>query len=703
MVGRRLWQIPGGIHPEEHKSRSNTTEIQQGLIPSRLVLPLQQHLGAAAEPIVTVGTHVLKGQLIAQPKGYVSCPVHAPTSGTITAIDEQPVHHPSGIEGTCITLEPDQKDEWIEHHGQPTFWELERSDLLSLIQESGIAGLGGAGFPTRVKLNPSSETPIQTLLINGVECEPYITADDRLMRERADAIVLGSYIMAYLVQPEEIIFATEDNKPEAAEALSDAIDRIKAHPLTHHDRLSTLSVSIAVVPTKYPSGGEKQIIQIITGKEVRSGAIPADVGVVCQNVGTAYAVERAVCHGEPLISRITTFTGEGLYKPGNYEVLLGTPIEEMYDQVAVREHRIKRLIMGGPMMGFTLKSARVPIVKTTNCIIAATADEFPEPPPELPCIRCGACADACPVQLLPQQLYWYSKTHNFEQAQHHNLFDCIECGACAYVCPSNIPLVQYYRFAKGEIKAIELENHKADHSRERFEARQARLEKEQQEKEAKRKERARKAAEAQKAKAAKKAAQEAEKEAEKAADKESNTAAAAGTATSDGTNRSSTTEKNLSEKSLEQLETAFNKAQKKWKDARKALTEQEKKGSDHIEAYRNKVDKLKAKMDAAKEALNQHGSAATQTAEATDITALIIAAAQARTDVTKAEKALRQFNDQKKSESDASSDPLSDPSSAPSKEALEAQLAQAQEQAATLHQQLTAAKEAAKATDETDN
>ena len=256
-------------------------------------------------------------------------------------------------------------------------------------------------------------------------------------------------------------------------------------------------IEIAVVPTKYPSGGEKQLIQILTGQEVPSGGIPADIGVMCQNIGTAVAVGHAVFEGKPLISRVVTVTGEAVREPGNFEVLIGTPIHHLLETAGMSQERLDRLILGGPMMGYTLTTDSVPVVKTTNCVIAATAAELPAPPPEQPCIRCGQCAEACPMELLPQQLFWYSKAGEFEKAEHLNLFDCIECGACSYVCPSSIPLVQYYRFAKGEIRTQRAEQLKADRARERFEARQARLEREQQEKELRRKERAKAAAEAQ--------------------------------------------------------------------------------------------------------------------------------------------------------------------------------------------------------------
>ncbi len=430
------------------------------------------HLGAPARPIVAVGDRVLKGQMLAEPAGAVSAALHAPTSGTVVALGPRPIQHPSGMDALCIVLEPDGEDRWAERRPVADHTRLGPGKLIALLRDAGVAGLGGAGFPTSVKVNLGDHQRVEQLIINAVECEPYITADDRLMRERADEIVLGIQILQYLLNPHDTLIGVEDNKPEAIAALRAAC--------------AGSDMEIRVVPTKYPSGGEKQLIQLLTGKEVPSGSIPAQCGVVCQNVGTAWAVKRAVHDGEPLLSRITTVTGDAVARPGNYEVWLGTPVADLLHHAGVDKERLGRLVMGGPMMGFTLHDPSVPVVKTSNCVIAASAEELPEPPPEQACIRCGACAEVCPANLLPQQLYWYAKTDDFERAQHHNLMDCIECGACAYVCPSHIPLVQYYRYAKGEIRTQTAEQIKADRARERFEARQARLEREQAEKEARR-------------------------------------------------------------------------------------------------------------------------------------------------------------------------------------------------------------------------
>ncbi|HEY9032463.1 MAG TPA: electron transport complex subunit RsxC [Pseudomonadales bacterium] len=480
---RKTWAIHGGIHPPENKQQSLQQAISPAPMPEQLVLPLSQHIGAPAEAIVAVGDTVLKGQMIAKAAGFVSVPVHAPTSGTIVAIEDRPIPHPSGMTGCCIVLQPDNEDRWIEHQGVADYRQLDKAALVDIIRNAGIAGMGGAGFPAAVKLNTRPGQVIETLIINGTECEPYITADDILMRERATDIIEGVKILRHIIQPtRETLIGVEDNKPEAIAALRKVAEGS--------------GIEVVVFPTKYPSGGEKQLIQILTGKQVPSGGLPADIGIVCQNIGSTAAIYRAVVHGEPLISRITTVTGDAIATPRNYEVLLGTPIRHLLAAAGYQSALNRRLIMGGPMMGFTLLDDAIPVVKTTNCVLAPSADELPAPPPAQACIRCGMCAEACPVSLLPQQMYWFARSKNHEALENHNLFDCIECGACSYVCPSNIPLVQYYRASKADIRRAQAEQKKADYSRQRFEARQARLEKIEAEKEARRLERQQKAAEA---------------------------------------------------------------------------------------------------------------------------------------------------------------------------------------------------------------
>lgn len=484
---QQVWDIPGGIHPAEHKELSNQLPIQPAPLPARLILPLSQHLGAPAEPSVSVGERVLKGQLLAAANGLVSVPVHAPTSGTISAIGPQPFPHVSGLPAPAIVLDSDGLEQWTTLQPCPDYRHLEATELLEKIRQAGISGLGGAGFPTAVKLTARAQQKIHTLIINGTECEPYITADDLLMREKADALISGIDILVQLIQPDAVLIGIEDNKPEAIAAVRAA--------------LSERSYSLKVFPTKYPSGGEKQLIQILTGHEVPSGGLPADIGMLCQNVGTCVAIHDAVVLGRPLISRITTLTGTALARPMNVEALLGTPVSELLEFAGLDRKHLSRLLMGGPMMGFTLPSLDVPLIKTSNCLLAASRDELPAPAQALPCIRCGDCTEACPASLLPQQLHFFALGQQHEQLKAHHLFDCIECGACAYVCPSSIPLVQYYRAAKSEIRELEHKQLKAEQSRQRFEQRQERLRREEERKEAERQARAEKAARAKAAQA----------------------------------------------------------------------------------------------------------------------------------------------------------------------------------------------------------
>ena len=480
-INARVWPLTGGVHPEENKHQSTGTPIAPAPLPERLILPLSQHAGAPADPVVQVGDKVLKGQMIAKAVGFVSVPVHAPTSGSIVAIESHAIPHSSGMHDTCIILDSDGKDEWCGLSPVEDYRKVEPAQLVEIIRNAGIAGMGGAGFPTSVKLAPHS--PVHTLILNGTECEPYITSDDMLMRERAERIVEGAEILIHLLKTERCLIGIEDNKPEAVAAMKQVVRQ-----------RNQKAMKVVVFPTRYPSGGEKQLIQILTGQEVPSGKLPADLGIVVQNVGTAAAVSEAIYYGKPLISRITTLTGKALAEPQNLEVLLGTPVRDLLEVARLDGSRLSTLIMGGAMMGFALDDASIPVVKTSNCLIAGTAQEFPPAPPAQECIRCGMCAEACPTSLLPQQLYWHAKAENHDQLKHHNLFDCIECGACSFVCPSRIPLVQYYRASKGEIRHQEARHAKAERSRIRYENRQNRLEREKAEKKARRKANAERAA-----------------------------------------------------------------------------------------------------------------------------------------------------------------------------------------------------------------
>ena len=461
-----VWAFPGGIHPPQQKSLSNSASITRLPLPDKLIVALKQHIGANGKLLVEKGQHVSKGQPLTAPAANWSVPVHAPSSGVVTDIAPMPSAHPSALPELSVIIEPDGKDEWVALNKNKNPAELSHDELINIIHQAGISGMGGAGFPTYVKAD--TKQPIEFLIVNAVECEPYITADDVLMREHAKEVIQGIEIMQQLLNPTLCIVGIEDNKPEAIAAMKQAAE--------HNSK-----IIIQTVPTIYPSGGEKQLIKLLTNREVPSIGIPADIGILVHNTGTLFAVQQAVYEGKPLIERIVTVTGNTIHKPGNVWALLGTEIKHLLDCQGFSPVPQQSVVMGGPMMGFTLPTVRIGIVKTTNCILAPDHKELAEPGPEKACIRCSACADACPASLLPQQLQWFAKSKEYDKLQEHNLFDCIECGACAYVCPSEIPLVQYYRIAKVEIKEQQADKIKADRAKERFDARKERLDREQEE------------------------------------------------------------------------------------------------------------------------------------------------------------------------------------------------------------------------------
>ncbi|WP_369434193.1 electron transport complex subunit RsxC [Psychromonas sp. MME1] len=354
--------------------------------------------------------------------------------------------------------------------------------LIEKIYQAGIVGLGGAGFPTHLKL--FHKEGIKLLIINAVECEPYITADDRLMQEHSDEIIKGIQILQHILKPTLTVIAIEDNKPQATLALNEAVQKVAVEQESN--------IIIRTIATRYPSGSEKQLIEIITGQQTPHDKHPTDLGIVMQNVGTVFAIKEAIIDGKPLISRIVTLTGDAFSQKGNLSVRIGTPIQYLLDRNKFDEKQAEQLIIGGPMMGFSISHSNIPVSKICNCILAATTKELPAPPPERACIRCGECAQVCPVQLLPQQLFWYAKSKDHGNLAEYNLSACIECGACAFVCPSNIPLVEYYRVAKAEIKTAKEEAQKSEKARLRFEKRAARLEQEKRDRQAKHKEAAQK-------------------------------------------------------------------------------------------------------------------------------------------------------------------------------------------------------------------
>ncbi|MFG0730777.1 electron transport complex subunit RsxC [Photobacterium damselae] len=466
----KLWDFHGGIHPAENKAQSSQAPIAFAGIPHEIVLPLKQHIGTRGDIIVNVGDYVYKGQPLTQGDIAMCVPIHASTSGTITAIEERTTAHPSGLSDLCIVIKPDGKDTWFDLHPVADY-ELENSeDLINIIRLNGIAGLGGAGFPTARKLQ-GGLGQVDILIINAAECEPYITADDRLMQDYAEEVIEGVRILRHIVKPQLTIIGIEDNKPDAIKALEQHV---------HDDD----NILIRVVPTKYPSGSSKQLVKILTGREVPSGSRSTSVGVIMQNIGTAFAIKRAIVNGEPLIERVVTLTGDAFSQRGNYFTRLGTPVSYLLDTYGYKaDKKYPRVIIGGSLMGFTLPHPEVPITKITNCILTPSRKELPLHTHEMACIRCSSCSDVCPSSLLPQQLQWYAKDKDYDKCEEYNLSDCIECGACAYVCPSEIPLVQYYRQAKAEIWARKQDEINAERARQRFEAKQARMERDKAERE----------------------------------------------------------------------------------------------------------------------------------------------------------------------------------------------------------------------------
>lgn len=473
--GRKVWILPGGLELPGHKQMSTQEPVRAARIPRQLVIPMQQHIGETCEPLVRPGDRVLTGQKIADTLQRLSAPIHASSSGVVTEVGSFPVPHASGMSAPCVVIETDGRDEWVDRPGCACdFRDMNRAEVLRRIREAGLVGMGGAGFSSSVKLTPESGQGIHTLIINGAECEPYISCDDMLMREQAPRIMDGIGLLMELLEAERCLVGIEDNKPEAIEAMCRAA---RNAGLEH--------VEVVGIPTIYPSGGEKQLIYILTGLEVPSGDRPSQLGMICHNVGTVHAIARAVMECTPLIERYITVTGEGVAHPCNLKVRVGTLISELIQEAGGYSGRQSRLIVGGPMMGYALPNDEFPVIKSTNCVLVPGQGEAGAVHRVAPCIRCGRCAEVCPMLLLPQQMYWHVRARNFEKARDYNLFDCIECGCCSHVCPSHIPLVQYYRHGKSELRNADADQARAQLARRRTEQRDARLARLEAEKQAK--------------------------------------------------------------------------------------------------------------------------------------------------------------------------------------------------------------------------
>ena len=459
----KLFKIRGGIHPDDRKSLNSELPIEELPMPDLLHIPLQQHIGAPAEPLVRRGEIVAKGQLLARCQGAVSAPVHAPTSGRIMGVGGYPAHHASGLSVRTITLKPDSEERWTEDldpAAEPFL--LSPEEIATRVAKAGIVGMGGATFPSAVKLNLRNRYELHTLVINGAECEPYLTCDDRLMREQPEDIIAGILLIARALGVQKILIAIENNKPQAQAAMRKASN---SHP----------HVEVVGMPTRYPMGSEKHMVQALTGKETPARGLTADIGVVVHNVATALAVYEAIFHGRPLISRVMTVSGSAIAKPRNLRVPLGTTLQNLVDYCGGYTEEPTRLISGGPMMGQPLPSTRVPAVKGSNGLLALTEKEV-QASPEMPCIRCATCVSVCPCGLVPLEMAAHIRAGSLDTSVTLGLLDCVGCGSCSYVCPSHIPLVHYFKFAKGELASRQRAQHKQGETKRLAEARTVRME-----------------------------------------------------------------------------------------------------------------------------------------------------------------------------------------------------------------------------------
>jgi len=461
-AGQRTHHFHGGLRLKHNKRISCQTPVTRPTLPEVLVVPLLQHAGVAVEPLVKAGECVLKGQQIGRSK---SCPaVHAPTSGIVEAVEDRLITHASGRTGPCVVIRTDGQEQWAELGPISNVAETSPDSLITHLQECGLAGLGGAVFPTHIKALDSRRRHIHTLILNGAECEPYISCDEMLMREQADKIILGACVLRHVLAAEQVVIAIEDQMGAVLEALKYAAECADCEDIT-----------IAKITSIYPEGGERQLVQVLTGLEVPSGGRPTDIGLVCQNVATAAAVAEAVTEGKPLIERYVTVTGNGISQPRNLLALIGTPFSHLIEACGGYSEDVARLVVGGPMMGYAVTNDATPVVKAVNCILALTKADITPAQAEMPCIRCGECSRACPALLLPQQLHAKIKNGLWQEAEEYGLDACIECGCCDIVCPSHIPLTDWFRHGKGELHQLAIKTQATRLARERFEAREVRL------------------------------------------------------------------------------------------------------------------------------------------------------------------------------------------------------------------------------------
>ncbi|BGI50909.1 MAG: electron transport complex subunit RsxC [Arsenophonus endosymbiont of Ceratovacuna japonica] len=458
---KNIWPFTKGINLSKIQTKSNIIPILTIPLPNELIIPIKQHVGDVGNIIVKIGDYILKGQALT--KGYNNkIPVHATTSGTITNIILHTITYNSNLKIICIKIQPDNKDKWCKRKPLSNYLQYSIDELLSHIEQSGIVGLSGSGIPTAKKLRNCHKL-INTLIINATECEPYITADSSLIQEHTNEIIEGIFILIHILKPKEVFIGIEDNKQDAIIALKKSLLYKK------------ITIKLKVIPSKYPSGEEKQLIKILTGKEIPTNIESYSIGILMQNISTVFAIKRAIINGEPLIERIITLTGKAIKKPGNYWIRLGTPINFILNQVDIIPQEKQIVIIGGPLMGFITSDLTMPIIKINQCIFIPKFTKINTHIINEVCIRCNFCTQVCPINLLPQQLYWFIKGQKHEKLKEYNLFDCIECGACSYVCPSNIPLVHYYKQEKEKIKNIEKQKQKILDAKKRFKNKKNRI------------------------------------------------------------------------------------------------------------------------------------------------------------------------------------------------------------------------------------
>lgn len=427
----------GGIHPPERKTLSEHTAITDAKPPARAIIPLSQHIGAPCQAVVEIGQEVKKGQLVGNPGGFVSAPVHASVSGKVIAMGDFPMAN--GRMVTSIVIENNGKEEWTALKDSPDYISLSPDELKEKIKEAGIVGMGGATFPSHVKLSPPKEKPIDAVIINGAECEPYLTADHRMMLESPSEVVEGLKIVMKVLGVEKGYIGIESNKPDAVETMKKAVANER-------------NIEVWTLQVKYPQGAEKMLIKSILGREVPAGGLPMDIGVVVHNVGTAIAIYEACRYGKPIVERVVTVTGHGVKEPKNFRTRIGTPLSQLIEEAGGFTSEAVKVISGGPMMGFAVYSLDVPVTKGTSGILVLSEEEFTSSDKYGPCIRCGRCIDICPMGLMPSMLSVYSEKGFYEECKEYNLFDCFECGSCTYVCPSKRPIVQFVRLAKSMVK-----------------------------------------------------------------------------------------------------------------------------------------------------------------------------------------------------------------------------------------------------------